>query len=137
MSFNCFWSWRFSFTLSLLSSVQYSKQSSATIAYINTVRNGRQRIKNRHETRGWKMLSSKASIEHFKRSSLASIVDWIQVELKVLIQCLNSKTLFQRTSSRYIWAWSMDNENAIEQLLFLQARDRRRKIERKITQLNS
>jgi hypothetical protein len=33
----------------LLSSVQYSKQSSSTIAYISTVRNGRQRIKNRHQ----------------------------------------------------------------------------------------
>lgn len=58
------------FFFSSLFAVQYSKQSSSAIAYISTVRNGRQRIKNRHQ-KNTKRFQRQLKIEG-EKSSLAS-----------------------------------------------------------------
>lgn len=86
VSFNCFWSWHFF----LFSSVQYSKQSSWTIAYISTVRNGRQRIKNRHQKEDKSAFP--ASVEHVKNwvkcegeiGSIASL-SWSSINVSIRV----------------------------------------------------
>jgi hypothetical protein len=52
--------------------VQYSKQSSSTIAYISTVRNGRQRIKNRHQ-KNTKRFQRQLKIEGEKKKKFISL----------------------------------------------------------------
>lgn len=109
VSFNCFWSWRF-----FSSAVQYSKQSSLTIAYISTVRNGRQRIKNRHRRENNVVINDNWTLEIFeqnvkeKTSSLASRCCGAQSSLSM---SLNSETSCSPPSNSFVYSSAHSNEH--------------------------